>query len=144
MPKGVDAMRMFWGHDDDFEREFRSQRPEPRPDFLRALSRRIDEDRRHASAGSLRLGLAGVLSTMLLAVLAGFGTLGYAASGIARAAESAVSLVAPTSQTPSTDTLSSASVQYQVEICFHGKTHQVSSQAADVLVSNGAVPGACT
>jgi len=136
-------MKSFWRRDDDLERELRAQRPEPRPEFLSALESRIHGDRYRRPARSLRLGLAGVLTAGMLVALAGFGGLSYAASGVTHAVTSAVHVVAPVHHATPSSKLSSAMVQYQVQMCYHGHTISVDSHAVGALQANGATIAAC-
>ncbi len=136
-------MRIFWKRGGELERELRSQRPEAPPEFVSALARRIDGDRYRHRAHSLRLGLAIALSISMLVVLAGFGALGYAASGVTHAAKSAVHVVAPAREAGPDNSLNSATAQYLVQVCFHGHTLRVDSHAVRALRAAGATPGAC-
>ncbi len=137
-------MRSFWRRDDDLERELRAQRPEPRPEFLNVLESRIHGDRHRRPARSLRLGLAAALTAAVLVALAGFGGLGYAASGVTQAVRSVVHVVAPVQHAKPSSALSSATVQYKEQVCFHGKTLSVDSHAVPALLAAGATSGACT
>ena len=111
---------------------------------MSAVARRIHDDRRHRRAHSLRRGLAVALTAGVLAALAGFGGLGYAASGVSHAAKAAVHAVAPTSSATPDSSLSSARAQYLVAVCFHGHTIRVDSHAVNVLLRNGATLGPCS
>lgn len=64
----------------DLERELWRNRPEPRRDFLSALTSEIRG--RRARRGSLRLAFAGGLSTILLAAAAATGGIGQAAAAV--------------------------------------------------------------
>jgi hypothetical protein len=137
-------MRIFWRRDDDLERDLAAHRPEPRSDFLSAVVSRIDGDRRRRPTRSpLRLGLAVALSTTILVVLAGFGTLGYAASGVKHAAKSAVHVVAPAHKAVPSKAPSSAKAQYKVTLCFHNHTISVAAPAVNALLAAGATMGPC-
>ena len=145
-------MKNFFRRGDRLERELRSQRPEPRHEFLRALETRIDGGRYRAPARSLRLGLAGALTVAMLVALAAFGGLGYAATGVTHAVTAATHVVAPVHKAAparksapvrQNQPLTSAQVQYLVTMCFHGHTIRVPSQAVNILRALGAKLGAC-
>jgi hypothetical protein len=137
-------MRSFWRRDDDLERDLLAHRPEPRSHFLSTVASRIDSDRRRRPTRSpLRLGLVVALSIAILVALAGFGALGYAASGVSHAAKSAVQIVAPARDAHPNSGLSSARAQYLVAVCFHGHTIRIDSHAVDALLAAGAKLGAC-
>jgi len=137
-------MKSFWRRDDDLERELRAQRPAPRPEFLSALESRIHGDRYRRPARSLRLGLAGALTAGMLVALAGFGGLSYAASGVTHAVAAAVHVVEPVHHATPSGKLTSAMVQYKVQMCFKGHTVSVDSHAVGTLQANGATVGACS
>jgi hypothetical protein len=133
----------FWNRGDDLERELRAQRPEPRPEFLNALESRIHDSRYRRPGRVLRVGVAGALTAGMLAALAGFGGLGYAATGVSHAVKSAVHVVAPAHKAGPAGGLSSAKAQYKVQMCLRGHTISVDSHAVGGLTTAGATPGAC-
>ena len=70
----------FWKRTDRVEQELRSNRPEPRPEFLDRIVGRIEG---HSSRlRSFRVAIAVGLIVTGLAVLGAFGGLGYAASTV--------------------------------------------------------------
>jgi hypothetical protein len=70
----------FWKRTDRIEQELRSNRPEPRPEFLDRIVGRIEG---HGSRlRSFRVAVAVGLIVTGLAVLGAFGGLGYAASTV--------------------------------------------------------------
>ena len=66
----------------DTEAFLRAHRSEPRNEFVRELSARLDEDElvRRPTAWS-RVAFAGAISTLIIGMFASVGGLGYAASG---------------------------------------------------------------
>jgi hypothetical protein len=136
-------MRIFSRHGDPLERELRARRPQPRADFLAALTSRVDGARGHRRGGSFRVALACALTASVLAVLGGFGGLGYAASGVSGAAQAALHVVTPAQNAVPNSALSSAMAQYKVPMCFHGHTISVDSHAVNALLAAGATLGAC-
>jgi hypothetical protein len=75
----------------DLENELRRNRPEPKREFVRALTA---EMRRHERPrGSLRLAFAGALTIVMLGALAAFGGIGYAANAPQTAVHAVASLV---------------------------------------------------
>jgi len=134
----------FWKRDDALERELRALRREPRPEFLDAVVNRIHGDRYRRPTRSLRLGLVGALSAGMLAALAAFGGLGYAASGVSRAVESAVHVVSPAKTATPNSALSSASAQYIVAMCLRGHTIFVDNHAIKGILRAGGKLGSCS
>ena len=137
-------MRGFWNRRDDLERELRATRPQPPPELLDALETRIHESGYRRPQRALRVGVAGALTAGMLAALAGFGGLGYAATGVSHAVKSAVHVVTPAHKAAPTGALSSATAQYKVQMCLHGHTLSVDSHAVRGLTNAGATPGACS
>ena len=134
----------FWKRDDGLERELRALRREPRSEFLQAVVKKVEGDRYRRPSRSLRLGLAGALTAGMLTAVAAFGGLGYAASGVSRAVESAVHVVSPAKNATPDSALSSASVQYKVAMCLRGHTIFVDSHAIKGIMRAGGTLGPCT
>jgi hypothetical protein len=65
------------------EEAVKSHRSEPRDEFVRTLSARVDASRPSARYAWSRLAFAGAVSTLILGMFASFGGLGYTASGAA-------------------------------------------------------------
>ena len=65
----------------DPEAILRSQRAEPREEFVQGLTDHVDAARPASRTAWSRLAFAGAASTMILGMFASFGGLGYAASG---------------------------------------------------------------
>ena len=107
---------------------------------MKPWKRRDSHDR---GLRSLRLALVGALTAGLLVALAGFGGLGYAASGVSRAVESAVHAVSPTKQAAPDGSLSSASAQYVVAMCLRGHTIFVDNHAMKGIIRAGGKLGSC-
>jgi len=76
----------FWNRSDGSELEdrLRSERPAPRPEFLRAVASRIEARRPRISLG-LRLAFASALTLTMLVAVASVGGVSYAASGAKKA-----------------------------------------------------------
>ena len=88
-------MKRFWRRDPlDFEAELRAGRPQPRPDFVRALATRVREDRRRPF--SFRVALVGGLAAAMLVAVAAVGGLGYAATAAKQALDGVQQLLAVT------------------------------------------------
>jgi hypothetical protein len=64
----------------DLEGALRANRPEPRAEFVRLLTARINESRQHRVA--FRLAFAAALTLMLAAGLMAFGGIGYAGAAV--------------------------------------------------------------
>jgi hypothetical protein len=76
----------MWSHrrsrgQSDPEAILRSQRAEPREEFVQGLTDQVDAARPVSRTAWSRLAFAGAASTMILGMFASFGGLGYAASG---------------------------------------------------------------
>jgi hypothetical protein len=76
----------MWSHrrsrgQSDPEAILRSQRAEPREEFVQSLTDQVDAARPVSRTAWSRLAFAGAASTMILGMFASFGGLGYAASG---------------------------------------------------------------
>ena len=135
----------IWRNGDRLERELRSQRPEPRDELVRSIEGRIGESRRKTYR-PFRLGLAAALTVGILAALASFGGLSYAATSVSHAVNAATHVVAP--QHPAAPVLkkqplSSAQAQYLVAMCFLRHTIYVDSHAVRILLALGAKLGPC-
>jgi hypothetical protein len=86
-------VKRFWRRDPlGFEAELRAGRPQPRPDFVRALATRVREDRRHPLP--FRVALAGGLTAAMLVAVAAVGGLGYAATAAKQAFDGVQQLIA--------------------------------------------------
>jgi hypothetical protein len=112
----------FFKRDDGLERELRSNRPEPRAEFLASMVDRVGPGQR-STRPRLRLGFAAALTTGILVSLAAFGGLGYASSAAQSIAHVATKLGTP-SRPHATQQFSSADAQYpkKITIChFDGK-----------------------
>jgi hypothetical protein len=134
----------FWKRGDGLERELRALRREPRPEFVQSVVNKIDGDRYRRPKRSLRLGLAGVLTVGMLAAVASFGGLGYAASGVTNAVHTAVHVVTPAAKQQPNGALSSAAAQYTVAMCIRGHTIYVNNHAVRGLRRAGATLGPCS
>lgn len=80
-------MNWFWNRSDGSELEdrLRSERPAPRPEFLRAVANRVEARRPRTSLG-LRLAFASALTLTMLVAVASVGGVSYAASSAKKAA----------------------------------------------------------
>src|SRR5262249_48977161 len=134
----------FWKRGDGLERELRALRREPRPEFLKAVVNRIHGQHDRRPGRSWRIGLVGALTAGMLAALAAFGGLGYAASGVSRAVESAVHVVTPAKTATPNGSLSSASAQYVVAMCIRGHTIFVDNHAIKGILRAGGTLGPCS
>src|SRR4051812_16118295 len=106
----------------DLEARLRSQRPEPRQEFLASLADTVRSDRAKRTP-HLRVVFAGGLTAALLVALASFGGLGYAASSSWHAVHAAAKVVHPAKKHKATAAKrSSAADQYgrKVTICHNG------------------------
>jgi hypothetical protein len=92
------------------ERDLRAARPEPRADFLLALSKDLSKAAPRRSRSASRLAFALALTTFMVGSFASFGGLSYAASGAASAAKAVKHVVA--SNQPRSLSSTSAAQQY--------------------------------
>lgn len=91
------------------ERDLRAARPEPREEFLLAMSKEIASSTPRRPRRASRLAFALSLTTFMVGSFASFGGLSYAASGAASAAKAVQHVVA---SSPRTLSSSSAAQQY--------------------------------
>jgi hypothetical protein len=76
------------------ERDLRAGRPEPRADFLLALSKNVATSRPRSARRGSRVAFALAVMTFMVGSFASFGGLSYAASGAASAAKAVKHVVA--------------------------------------------------
>src|SRR5262249_7780215 len=134
----------FWKRHEGLEHELRALRREPRSEFLQSVMNKIEGDRYRRPRRSVRLGVVVTITAGLLAALAAFGGLGYAASGVSRAVESAVHAVSPTKSATPSGGLSSAAAQYKVAMCLRGHTIFVDNHAIKGILRAGGTLGPCS
>jgi hypothetical protein len=92
--KDVISMAKFWSRSSRLEHRLREERPAPRDEFVSMLSERVRESR-PAPRARMRVAFAGALTMSMLMVLAAFGGMGYAASGVKRAVTAVAAIAAP-------------------------------------------------
>jgi hypothetical protein len=91
-------LRGIWKRESgNLEWLLRAARPEPRPEFLAALSDRVRDEMRPRHAGAFRLAFAGGLTVVMLVALAAVGGVSYAADAAAGAARSLEKVFTPSS-----------------------------------------------
>jgi hypothetical protein len=88
--------------------------------------------------------MVGVLTAGMLAAVAAFGGLGYAASGVSRAVGRTVHVVSPAKKATPNGAVSSAAAQYKVAMCLHGHTISVDSHAIKGILRAGGTLGPCS
>jgi type IV secretory pathway VirB6-like protein len=74
-------MARYWkrrGRGSDLESVLRESRPEPSAEFIRLLTGRINESRRHVAGR--RIAVAAAVTLLMVAALTAFGGIGYAAT----------------------------------------------------------------
>ena len=78
------TVKRLWkrNEDSDLEAELRAGRPEPRADFVHALSARVREDGRRSPRPSFRIALAGAMTGLVLVALAAGGGFQQATSAV--------------------------------------------------------------
>jgi hypothetical protein len=87
----------MWSHRKShggLEEALKNRRLEPRDEFVRALSERVDAGRPRARHAWSRLAFAGAVSTLILGMFASFGGLGYTAAGAASTYQAVSQVVA--------------------------------------------------
>jgi hypothetical protein len=82
------------GEDGRLERDLRAGRPEPRADFLLALSKNVATSSPRSARRGSRVAFALAVMTFMVGSFASFGGLSYAASGAASAAKAVKHVVA--------------------------------------------------
>lgn len=108
----------------DLEQMLRSDRPQPREDFVRALAARAGADAaRRELRRRPRVALAGALTAAMLAVAAAFGGFGYAASAVQHVASSVKSVLVAGGGGAIDSNLTSGGDQYQPGFAWGDPSH---------------------
>jgi hypothetical protein len=124
-------MAKFWKRE-DLGAELRANRPEARPEFVRALAGEVRPARRR----SVRVVLAAGLATAMLASVAAFGGgLGYAATGAVEAVKTVKRIAAPARH----DEPTAAADQYGKKVTMCHKTGSKKHPFQTIVVSQSAV-----
>ncbi len=94
-------MNWFWNRSKgpELEDRLRAERPEPRPEFLRAVASRVDA-RRPRTSLRLRVAFASALTLAMLIAVASVGGVSYAASGAQKAVQSVSHVLSSASKGP--------------------------------------------
>jgi hypothetical protein len=138
-------MKRFWNRGaggDDLEVELRANRPEPRPEFVQAVTRRVQADGRRPSPGRSRTAFASALSALTLLALAAGGGLGYAASAVRTVVNQVERVASPTSS-PTTTSQSPSQTQYKPgkgcgdQNHLHDRNYQCKVTMSDASVTEG-------
>jgi hypothetical protein len=133
------------------EHELRLYRPKPADDFFSQVTTRILADTPQRPARRLSLAFAGALASLLVAALAAFGGIGYAASAAKGVARTAQQVVTPKPKNAVGH--SAAADQYvgKVTICHHtgSRTHPfvtitINRNALQAHLNHGDTLGPCT
>ena len=119
----------------DLERELRSNRPEPRPEFLAMIGERVDGSRGRRSP--VRVAVGAALTAAMLAAVAAVGGVGYAASAAHTVAKTVVR-VSHTSH-PRVVNNTAAANQYntKVKVCHKGHVVTISKSALASHLAHG-------
>jgi hypothetical protein len=107
------------------EHELRAARPEPKPEFLSALSEQIRAESRRSRFGARpRLALAGVLTAGMLAAVGAFGGFGYAATAAKNAVDAVSGVLVAASDDPiQVRMLTAGADQYQEGFAWGDPSH---------------------
>jgi hypothetical protein len=142
-------MTRFWKREEGLGRQLRAERPEPRSEFVHALTDHVMSKRYRRSA-RLRVVFAAAITGAAVVSLSAFGGLGYAASAAKHAAGQAEAIVTgathdegqkgnsgKNADSAQNDSVSSAQGQYgkKVTICHH-----TGSGTVTITVSVNALP----
>jgi hypothetical protein len=101
----------FWKrHDDGLEGELRSNRSEPRDEFVASVAERVRPRRR--SFSGVRLGVAVALTIAMLAAMAPIGAASYAGSAAVRLVSAASHVLGPAAHSSAGSKRTPASKQY--------------------------------
>ena len=137
-------MRRFWNRragGDGLEDELRAGRPEPRPEFVQALARRIQPDTPQPKPGRTRTALAGLVSALTIGALAVGGGLGYAGTAVRTVVDRVDGATSTSSPTTTSDTPSDD--QYRPgKGCgdknhIHDRAYQCKINSSDASVKEG-------
>jgi hypothetical protein len=154
-------MRAIRNSRDPLERRLRDSRPQPRPQVVDSISALVSS-RPSSRSAQLRLSLAGAFTAVFVVALAAFGGLGYAATAVTHAANSAVHIVSPPQHDPPGsgkgggapsqngnggvgNGASSAQGQYgnKVDLCHNGGEISIDSSALGAHLALGDTLGPC-
>ena len=155
-------MNAIWKSRDRLERSLRDGRPQPRQQVVDSISARVSS-RPSPRPARLRLSLAGAFTAVLVVALSAFGGLGYAATAVGHAADSAAHFVSPPPHDPhgsgnapsqngssgqgeaSGSGASSAQGEYghKVVVCHNGGEISIDESAMGAHLALGDTPGAC-
>jgi hypothetical protein len=119
-------MHINWRRKDrGVEHELRAARPEPKPEFLSALSEQVRaESKRSRFVGRPRLALAGVLTAGLLAAVGAFGGFGYAATAAQNAVDAVSGILVADGDDPiQVRVLTAGADQYQEGFAWGDPSH---------------------
>jgi len=126
----------FWNRTEGSELEdrLRSERPAPRPEFLRAVASRVDA-RRVRTSLRLRVAFASGLTLAMFVAVASVGAVSYAASGAQKAAKSFSFVL--TSASNGTSTNATNTTGDKTTICH--ATGSVTNPYVEITISNSAL-----
>lgn len=123
-------MRFWRKRKDDIENRLRAARPEPSSDLVQSIEGHVERhERRRVRGLTGRLAAVGALSAVMLAVLAGFGGLSYAAvsvgDGAARAAKIAKATIGLKAEKSRATAKPSAAARRNSSADGNGGTHTI-------------------
>jgi hypothetical protein len=126
----------------DLERELRSSRPEPRPEFVAMIGDRVAGSRSRRSP--VRVAVGAALTAAMLAAVAAVGGVGYAASAAQDVAKTVVRVTHvshPRVINTSAANATSAAAQYgapMVKVCYKGRVIQIPRSQLKKFKNRGA------
>ena len=119
----------------DLEQELRTNRPEPRPEFVAMISDRVERTRSRSYA-RVRIAFGAGLTAAMLAAVASVGGVGFAASSVHKVAKSVIRIT-HTSH-PRVVSNTAAGDQYRkVKVCHKGKVIQINESALSAHLAHG-------
>ena len=132
----------------DLERELRSSRPEPRPEFVAMIGDRVAGSRTRRS--SVRVAVGAALTAAMLAAVAVVGGVGYAASAAQDVAKTVVRVTHTSHPRVINNTAAADQYPNLVKVCYKGRVIQIPRsqlkkfQNRGAKVSSGKVGSKCS
>jgi hypothetical protein len=132
----------------DLERELRSSRPEPRPEFVAMIGDRVAGSRSRRSP--VRVAVGAALTAAMLGAVAAVGGVGYAASAAQDVAKTVVRVTHTSHPRVINNTAAADQYPNLVKVCYKGRVIQIPRsqlkkfQNRGAKVSSGKVGSKCS
>ena len=120
----------------DLERELRSSRPEPRPEFVAMIGDRVAGSRSRRSP--VRVAVGAALTAAMLAAVAAVGGVGYAASAAQDVAKTVVRVTHVSHPRVVKNTAAADQYPDLVKVCYKGRVIQIPRSQLKKFKNRGA------